>query len=126
MAIDLNVDMGSIIQNLMKKKGGGTAGGSSDLSAKILPFRNALIFLGVTAILFASYLKLYYLPAYSPEWNADEKVWNHLKSSELVAHQEKNVEGLLALTRKKLQKMARQPKLLKGIFLRCEIASFFI
>ena len=31
-------------------------------------------------------LKLYFLPAYSPEWNPDEKVWNHLKSVELAGH----------------------------------------
>ena len=70
-------------------------------------------------------LKLYYLPAYSPEWNADEKVWNHLKSVELVAHQEKDLDGLLSLTRNKLRGMACRPKLLRGIFQRCEIASFF-
>jgi transposase len=28
-------------------------------------------------------LHVFYLPPYSPEWNPDEKVWNHLKTQEL-------------------------------------------
>lgn len=73
-----------------------------------------------------SNLKLYFLPAYSPQWNPDEKVWNHLKSIELVGHKERNLDGLEKLARKKLSKMARTPKLLRGIFMRCEVAKFFI
>lgn len=71
-------------------------------------------------------LKLFYLPTYSPQWNPDEKVWNHLKSIELIGHKERNLDGLEKLARKKLSKMARTPKLLRGIFMRCEVAKFFI
>lgn len=70
-------------------------------------------------------LHIYYLPARSPEFNPDEKVWNHLKNEDLKAHQATNVKELKTLTRKKLKKMANSPSLLKGIFHRCEIASLF-
>ena len=73
-----------------------------------------------------SNLKLYFLPTYSQQWNPDEKVWNHLKSIELIGHKERDLDGLEKLTRKKLSKMARTPKLLRGIFMRCEVAKFFI
>jgi Tfp pilus assembly protein PilO len=58
MAIDMNLDMGSMFKNLMKNQGGG----QGDLMSKIMPFRNALIFLGVTGVLFGSYVQFYYLP----------------------------------------------------------------
>ncbi len=32
-------------------------------------------------------LHVFYLPSYSPDWNPDEKVWNHLKHQELKGHQ---------------------------------------
>ena len=35
-------------------------------------------------------LHVFYLPPRSPEFNPDEKVWNHLKNHELKGHQEKN------------------------------------
>lgn len=71
-------------------------------------------------------LKLFFLPAYSPEWNPDEKVWNHLKSIELAGHNAKNLDDLENITRKKMHKIARTPKLLRGIFMRCEVSKFFI
>ena len=71
-------------------------------------------------------LKLFFLPSYSPQWNPDEKVWNHLKSHEIMSHKETTVKGLEKLTRKKLKSMQRRPKLLRGIFMRCEISKFFI
>ncbi len=74
----------------------------------------------------ASQIKVYYLPPYSPEFNPDEKVWNHLKSNELVAHEETTVEGLKKLTARRMKSMSRRPKLLRGLFMRCEIAKFFI
>jgi transposase len=70
-------------------------------------------------------LKIYYLPAYSPEWNPDEKVWNHLKSIELAGHNAKDLDDLEYITRKKMHKIARTPKLLRGIFMRCEVSKFF-
>jgi hypothetical protein len=70
-------------------------------------------------------LHVFHLPKYSPDWNPDEKVWNHLKNQELASHQAKNKAELKQMTRRKLQSMARRPKLMRGIFFRCCIAELF-
>ena len=70
-------------------------------------------------------LHVFYLPKYSPDWNPDEKVWNHLKHHELKGHQAKTQSKLKTLTRTKLQKMSENPSLLRGIFFRCCVADFF-
>jgi transposase len=70
-------------------------------------------------------LHVFYLPKYSPSWNPDEKVWNHLKHQELAAHRAKTKEELKNLTRKKLRKMSRDPELIRGIFFRCCVADLF-
>jgi transposase len=70
-------------------------------------------------------LHVYYLPKYSPDWNPDEKVWNHLKHHELKGHQAKTKEELQTLTQTKLETMSRNPSLLKGLFFRCCVADFF-
>jgi transposase len=70
-------------------------------------------------------LHVHYLPKYSPDWNPDEKVWNHLKHHELKAHQAKTKEELRTLTQRKLTMMSRNPSLLKGLFFRCCVADFF-
>jgi transposase len=67
-------------------------------------------------------LHVFHLPKYSPDWNPDEKVWNHLKHQELSSHQAKNKDELKQLARRKLQSMAKRPRLMKGIFFRCCIA----
>jgi len=73
----------------------------------------------------SSQITAYYLPPYSPEFNPDEKVWNHLKSCELLAHHETTLDGLQKLASRKMHSMARRPKLLRGLFMRCEIAKYF-
>ena len=70
-------------------------------------------------------LHLFYLPKYSPDWNPDEKVWNHLKHHELKAHKAKTKEELKALTNAKLRGMSKNPSLLRGLFFRCCVADFF-
>lgn len=70
-------------------------------------------------------LHVFYLPARSPEFNPDEKVWNYLKNEELKSHQAKNKNELKKITKKKLHGMSKKPGLLRGIFNRCEIAEFF-
>ena len=70
-------------------------------------------------------LHVFHLPKYSPDWNPDEKVWNHLKHQELTRHQAKTKEELTDLTRRKLQSMARRPSLMRGIFFRCCVADLF-
>lgn len=70
-------------------------------------------------------LHTFYLPKYSPDWNPDEKVWNHLKHHELAGHQAKAKDELKLLARRKLQSMARRPRLLRGLFFRCCVAELF-
>jgi len=67
-------------------------------------------------------LHVFHLPKYSPDWNPDEKVWNHLKHQELKSHQAKTKEEIKVLTEEKLQAMSENPSLLKGIFFRCCMA----
>jgi transposase len=70
-------------------------------------------------------LHVFYLPKYSPDWNPDEKVWNHLKHQELLAHQARTKTELRDLTQRKLTQMSRNPSLIRGIFFRCCVADFF-
>jgi len=70
-------------------------------------------------------LHVFYLPSYSPDWNPDEKVWNHLKHHELKSHQAKTKDELIRLTRRKLQSMAKRPELLRGLYFRCCVSDFF-
>jgi transposase len=70
-------------------------------------------------------LHVYYLPKYSPDWNPDEKVWNHLKHHELKGHQAKTKEDLHTLTQTKLATMSKDVSLLKGLLFRCCVADFF-
>lgn len=72
-----------------------------------------------------SRLHVFYLPKYSPDWNPDEKVWNHLKHQELKSHQAKTKDELKHLTRRKLQSMAKRPRLMRGLFFRCCVAELF-
>jgi transposase len=70
-------------------------------------------------------LHVFHLPPYSPDWNPDEKVWNHLKHQELKSHQAKTKDELKILSRKKLRAMSRNPSLMRGIFYRCCVADLF-
>jgi transposase len=70
-------------------------------------------------------LHVFHLPKYSPDWNPDEKVWNHLKHQELKSHQAKTKDELKVLTQRKLELMSKNPRLLRGIFFRCCVAEFF-
>lgn len=70
-------------------------------------------------------LHVFHLPKYSPDWNPDEKVWNHLKHQELKGHQAKTKAELKTLTENKLANMSNSPSLLRGIFFRCCVADFF-
>ena len=70
-------------------------------------------------------LHVFYLPKYSPDWNPDEKVWNHLKNQELKAHRARTKAELRDLTEHRLEKMSRDPRLLQGLFFRCCVADLF-
>jgi len=67
-------------------------------------------------------LHRFFLPAYSPDWNPDEQVWNHLKHQELKGHQAKTKAEIKVLARKKLIKMSKNSHELRGIFFRCFVA----
>lgn len=67
-------------------------------------------------------LHVFHLPGYSPDWNPDEKVWNHLKHQELKGHQAKTKQEMKRLAKRKLHKMSRNPSQLRGIFFRCCVA----
>ncbi len=67
-------------------------------------------------------LHVFYLPKYSPDWNPDEKLWNHLKHQELKGHRAKTKEDLRELARQKLEHLSSSPKKLRGIFFRCCVA----
>ena len=67
-------------------------------------------------------LHVFNLPTYSPDWNPDEKVWNHLKHQELKGHQARTTAELRSLTERKLTHMSSDPELLRGIFFRCCMA----
>lgn len=67
-------------------------------------------------------LHVFHLPTYSPDWNPDEKVWNHLKHQELKGHQAKTKEELTILANEKLTTMSTKTELLQGIFFRCCMA----
>lgn len=70
-------------------------------------------------------LHVFHLPKYSPDWNPDEKVWNHLKHQELKGHQARTTAELSSLAQGKLAAMSRDPELLRGIYFRCCAAELF-
>jgi len=69
-----------------------------------------------------SRLHVFHLPTYSPDWNPDEQIWNHLKYQELKGHQARTKAELTDLTNRKLTAMSTDTDLLKGIFFRCCMA----
>jgi len=69
-----------------------------------------------------SRLHVFHLPTYSPDWNPDEKVWNHLKHHELKAHRARTKEELAELAQEKLDGMSHNADLLHGLYFRCCVA----
>ena len=70
-------------------------------------------------------LHVFNFPSYSPDWNPDEKVWNHLKHHELKSHKAKTKDELTELTNQKLNGMANNAHLVRGLFYRCCVADLF-
>ena len=70
-------------------------------------------------------LHVFHLPSYSPDWNPDEKVWNHLKHHELKSHQAKTKDELKNLTHRKLKSMSKDHGLIRGLYFRSYVADFF-
>jgi transposase len=69
-------------------------------------------------------LHVFYLPPYSPDFNPDEVVWNHLKHQEMKSHKAQTKKELKKLSRRKLKNMSKDPRLLRGLFFRCYVADF--
>jgi len=67
-------------------------------------------------------LHVFHFPPYSPDWNPDEKIWNHLKNQELKGHCAKTKGEMKELAQRKLREMADNPSKVRGIFLRCCVA----
>jgi transposase len=67
-------------------------------------------------------LHVFHLPPYSPDFNPDEKVWNHLKHQELKSHQARTKTEIRELAQRKLDEMSHNRRLVQGIFFRCCIA----
>jgi transposase len=65
-------------------------------------------------------LHVFYFPPRTPEWNPDEQVWNHLKNHEMQSHRETTKDGVWNLAFRKLEKIASDPDLINGIFLRSD------
>ena len=65
-------------------------------------------------------LHVFYLPPYFPDFNPDEKAWNHLKNIELHSHQAQNIGELKKVVREKMNKIKRSPETVHAIFNRCD------
>ena len=70
-------------------------------------------------------LRVFNTPTYSPDLNADEKVWQYLKNEALKDHQATTKLELKKLAAKKLKEISKNKSLVKGIFFRCCVADFF-
>ena len=70
-------------------------------------------------------LHVFHLPSYSPDWNPDEKVWNHLKHHELKSHQAKTKDELRTLAHRKLKSMSNDRSSIRGLYFRSYVADFF-
>lgn len=70
-------------------------------------------------------LRLFYLPAYSPDFNPDEQVWNHLKNQEMKAHAATDKESLRSTTSRAMRRMGVRPSLVRSFFHRSEIKEHF-
>ena len=61
-------------------------------------------------------LHVYYLPARSPEFNPDEKVWFYLKNKQLKSHQATTTKELVKVVSKSLNKIRINKQLALGIY----------
>ena len=62
-------------------------------------------------------IAVYYLPAYSPDLNPDEKVWKYLKNVKLKAHQARNKKEFKPLVKSKMLSIQRRPNTIKSFFI---------
>ena len=63
-----------------------------------------------------TWLRLEYLPSYSPEWNPAEKPWGYLKGKARNGSQSRNVKELRSETRRMLNRLKKKSKYVKSFF----------
>jgi transposase len=69
-----------------------------------------------------SRLRLFFLPPYSPDFNPDEQVWNHLKNRELAAHDATDKTMLRKRTIRALRSMKAREPLLRSFYKRTAVS----
>ena len=62
------------------------------------------------------WIRLEYLPPYSPEWNPSEEVWGHLKGCARNGSQSRDVSSLRRETKSILRRMQKKPEKVKSFF----------
>jgi DDE superfamily endonuclease/Winged helix-turn helix len=67
-------------------------------------------------------LRLYRLPAYSPQLNLDEWVWNNVKHDGMAAAAPKGAEQMTAAVTARLRRLQRLPHIVRGFFADPELA----
>jgi transposase len=67
-------------------------------------------------------LRLYRLPAYSPQLNPDEWVWNNVKADGVAAAAPKGLEQMTAVVVARLRRLQRLPHVVRGFFADPELA----
>ena len=67
-------------------------------------------------------LRLYRLPAYSPQLNPDEWVWNNVKAHGVARAAPKGPEQLKAVVTARLRRLQRLPHIVRGFFSDPELA----
>jgi transposase len=67
-------------------------------------------------------LKLFYLPPYSPDYNPDERVWDHLKNHAMAGHSATNKSVLRRKTLRALRTMQSHPALVRSFYLRTPVS----
>ncbi len=63
-----------------------------------------------------TWLSLHYLPAYSPELNPDEEVWNHTKTKKLSGRPMRDEQALRSAVMGSLRSLQKRPELVKSFF----------
>lgn len=61
-------------------------------------------------------LRMFFLPPYAPELNADEGVWNYIKWHKLKNYCPKNIKELQICVRKSIATIRKNPELIKSFF----------
>lgn len=61
-------------------------------------------------------LRLFHLPPYSPDFNPDEHVWDHLKNHSLAAHNARDKTALRAKTTRALRNMRTRQSLVRSYY----------